>query len=232
MKKYFLLLSVVALFNLKGKTQSVAINTNGSTADGSALLDISSTTKGVLIPRMSATDKVNIANPATGLLIYQDNGLDGFYYNQGTPGSPIWLKVGTEKTTVGFSATTSALQTFTAGVTAKVLYATEEYDVANNFVPGATSQFTAPSNGIYHFDVKTSVLTGTDQRCDISLFVNSIQKKTNFGYNVGAFLNLQISSDLKLVAGDIVEVQMSVQAGGQQLPGVSAYIWFNGHKVN
>ncbi len=41
--------------------------------DGTAILDVTSSNKGVLLPRValtSATDKVTISNPATGLLVY------------------------------------------------------------------------------------------------------------------------------------------------------------------
>ena len=53
--------------------------------DGSALLDITSTTRGMLIPRMSKTEKNGILSPATGLLIFQ-NAPDsiGFYYYNGS----------------------------------------------------------------------------------------------------------------------------------------------------
>lgn len=65
------------------KAQSVSINTDGSTANSSAMLDIKSATKGLLIPRVTKAQKFAIATPATGLLIYQ-TGPDsiGFYYYQ------------------------------------------------------------------------------------------------------------------------------------------------------
>ncbi|MFZ1786421.1 MAG: tail fiber domain-containing protein [Ferruginibacter sp.] len=67
------------------KGQSLAINTDGSTANPSALLDIKSTNKGLLIPRMNKTERNAILTPATGLLVYQtapDSA--GFYYHNGT----------------------------------------------------------------------------------------------------------------------------------------------------
>ncbi|MEO8146408.1 MAG: T9SS type A sorting domain-containing protein [Bacteroidia bacterium] len=51
-----------------------------ATANSSALLDVSSTTKGLLIPRMTKTQRDAIASPATGLLIYQTNGYAGLYF--------------------------------------------------------------------------------------------------------------------------------------------------------
>ncbi len=50
--------------------QSVAINTDGSTANTSALLDVKSTTKGMLIPRMSKVQRNSIVPPANGLIVY------------------------------------------------------------------------------------------------------------------------------------------------------------------
>lgn len=64
--------------------QSVAINGSGSTADASAMLDVSSTSKGMLIPRMTNAQRNAISTPATGLMIYQTDGTVGFYYYDGS----------------------------------------------------------------------------------------------------------------------------------------------------
>jgi hypothetical protein len=52
-------------------------------------LDISSTTAGLLAPRMTAAQKTAIATPANGLLIYQTDGTAGFYYYNGTTWTPF-----------------------------------------------------------------------------------------------------------------------------------------------
>lgn len=75
--------------------QSVGINASGSAPDASAMLDISSSSKGLLIPRIalsSLTDNTTVTNPATSLLVYSSGGAvpDGYYYNSGTPASPVW----------------------------------------------------------------------------------------------------------------------------------------------
>lgn len=64
----FLLLTVVIGVNLYSQTGSVGIGT--TTPNNSAALDIQSTTKGVLIPRMSSVQRSAISSPATGLLVY------------------------------------------------------------------------------------------------------------------------------------------------------------------
>ncbi len=48
------------------------------------MLDIKSTDKGVLIPRMTIVQRDAILQPATGLMIYQTDGIKGFYYFDGS----------------------------------------------------------------------------------------------------------------------------------------------------
>lgn len=74
--------------------QSVSINTDGTPPDSSAILDVKSSSKGLLIPRMNRTQRDAINKPATGLVIYQIDGQSGFYYNSGTANSPIWKIMG------------------------------------------------------------------------------------------------------------------------------------------
>lgn len=95
--KFLPLLSLLSL-SFYVSAQNVAINTDGSTANSSSMLDIKSTTKGVLIPRMTAAQKTAIVTPATGLLVYQTDGTSGFYYNSGTPAIPSWQFVSTGAT--------------------------------------------------------------------------------------------------------------------------------------
>jgi len=51
----------------------VGINTDNSAPNASAMLDIKSTVKGLLVPRMTRTQRYTIANPAEGLMVYCTN---------------------------------------------------------------------------------------------------------------------------------------------------------------
>ncbi|MEP6796256.1 MAG: hypothetical protein ABJB16_18150 [Saprospiraceae bacterium] len=87
-----LLLLVSAVFvSLTSFAQSISISNSGTAPDASAMLDVKSTDKGLLVPRMTAADRGYIATPATGLIVYQMDGASGFYYNGGTPQSPSWV---------------------------------------------------------------------------------------------------------------------------------------------
>lgn len=72
------------LFTANGFSQSVSISENAINPDTTAMLDVSSTKKGLLIPRMTAQQKSAITSPATGLLVYQTDTDPGFYYYNGT----------------------------------------------------------------------------------------------------------------------------------------------------
>jgi hypothetical protein len=61
--------------------QNVAINTDGSNADPSAILDVKSNNKGMLVPRMTTTQRTGIASPAPGLLVYDTDSNNFWFYN-------------------------------------------------------------------------------------------------------------------------------------------------------
>lgn len=84
-KRYFKIFTLLAasLLTTAGFSQSVSINNTGAAADSTSMLDVSSTAKGLLIPRMTAQQRTAIAGPATGLLVYQTDGDPGFYYFNG-----------------------------------------------------------------------------------------------------------------------------------------------------
>jgi trimeric autotransporter adhesin len=63
------------------KTGSVGIGT--TSPDNSAILDLSSNTKGFLLPRMTLQERTAIVNPAKGLIVYQTNLISGAYIYDG-----------------------------------------------------------------------------------------------------------------------------------------------------
>ena len=80
MKHFFTLLAAVLLT----ATTYAQIGINNENPDASAALDITSTTGGLLVPRMTETQRDAISPAATGLMIYQTDGTAGFYYYNGS----------------------------------------------------------------------------------------------------------------------------------------------------
>jgi len=58
------------IINYSFSQEGVAINKTGNQPANSAILDISSTEQGILIPRLTTAQRNAIPSPATGLLIY------------------------------------------------------------------------------------------------------------------------------------------------------------------
>ena len=83
---------VLCLAFLSGKAQT-GIGT--TTPNASAKLDITSTDKGLLIPRMSKAQREAITLPAAanGLMVYQTDDLSGFYVNNSTTTTLSWTRV-------------------------------------------------------------------------------------------------------------------------------------------
>ena len=108
----FCILNLAYCINLSA--QGVAINTIGNVADASAMLDISSSSKGLLIPRvnlLSTTDVITIPNPANSLLVYNlsasmTGGRVGFwYYNTSIP---AWVQAIGPTGSTGFTGSTGS----------------------------------------------------------------------------------------------------------------------------
>jgi len=114
MKKIFTLLAaalslmIISLSPLKA--QSVAINIDGTTAHGSAILDIKSITKGMLAPRMTTAQRTAIATPAAGLLVY-DTDTNSFWFYNGSAWSNL------SASGMGGSGTINYVSRFTAANT-------------------------------------------------------------------------------------------------------------------
>ncbi len=84
MKK--IIITILTIVSLKAMPQTNKFPSTGSAGIGtvtpaaSSLLEMKSTSKGLLIPRMTQAQRDAIASPAEGLMIYQTDGTPGFYY--------------------------------------------------------------------------------------------------------------------------------------------------------
>src|ERR1700722_1030346 len=83
MKKIYLLTSLVFILSPIPAHAQVAINTDGSQPDGSAMLDIKSGAKGLLIPRMTTAQRSAVGTPADGLMVYDTDTKGVWVYQSG-----------------------------------------------------------------------------------------------------------------------------------------------------
>ena len=222
MKKITLLLALVIGF-AKGFSQNVSINNSGTAPDPSAQLDISAIDKGILIPRMTASERMLIKSPAEGLMVYQKDAPAGFYFYNGTSWTAMSSAV--VPGSFNFSYKGSAAQGFNGGVATIVNFPVQNY--FNNVV-FTNSIFTAPSSGIYSFSVNINIYGNSATSTGMGFYVNNVARSTStFNITSGVFQNIGYTDNLSLASGDQVTVQVQPSA---YISGFA--INFSGYKIN
>src|SRR5688572_22605305 len=134
-----------AFIVLATATTHAQVGVGTATPAPSAQLDIVSTTKGLLIPRMTSAQRTGIASPAEGLLVYQTDAPAGLYLVL----SGVWTLIGQ----TGPQGPAGAPATLTFSFLSKTSdYTITPGDVANNLVIKNSSNsvvtFTLPSASI------------------------------------------------------------------------------------
>ena len=76
--RFAIFTAIIMLFIAQNASAQVGIGT--SNPDNSAMLDVTSTTKGFLAPRVTSVQRNLIPSPATGLLVYDKDSTCFFYY--------------------------------------------------------------------------------------------------------------------------------------------------------
>lgn len=199
---YFLLFYFIPLATY---AQSVGISKTAITPDASSILELKSTTQGLLIPRMLSAERSAILSPSTGLMVYQTDVPSGFYYFEGS----AWKQVG--------AAQTPSSINFRCSNSGQAVYASIrnllDFDVPA-FVNNCTyinRAFTAPSSGIYKFDINLNIYSSTVGTIDVALNINQLYdpySHLRFTVTAGSLQGQGVTfSDLiNLAEGDKVSV--------------------------
>lgn len=120
------ILSLVAAVFVYCVTHAQSIGINNTTPDSSAVLDITSSSKGLLIPRMSTAERIAISRPATGLMVFDSTIKQYFFY-----GSGVWTAISNGSHAVNYVGNSYLGQTSGSGSSG-----TSEGTVANRFIIG------------------------------------------------------------------------------------------------
>lgn len=83
----FAIIAIILFLNNPIKAQ-VSINLDNTDPDPSAMLDVKSSERGILIPRMTSLQRNSISNPAIGLFVF-DTSTNSFWYYSGL----IWKEI-------------------------------------------------------------------------------------------------------------------------------------------
>ena len=94
MKNLYTKLSILLLiiFSSFASFSQVLITDDGTTnPDGSAMLEIKSSDKGMLIPRLTTLQRTSIGSPVAGLLVYDTTAGSFFIYGKNSKGTNAWI---------------------------------------------------------------------------------------------------------------------------------------------
>lgn len=204
----------------------VGIGTN--TPNSSTVLDVTSTTKGVLLPRLSSTERNAIVNPATGLIIFNTT-LNCMEINQGLPATPNWTCM-MNSTTSSTSNGTAVISSYTcAGGGMGNMYVGESvsgvtHNLTVNVISTGTYNLSITNNGVTFSGAGTFSSTGSQ-----NILLSASGTPTSLGthaYQVNATGGCSFSRDVvnSSTNGTAVVSSYSCAAGsaGNLVVGTSA----------
>lgn len=131
-----------------------------------------------------------------------------------------------------FRAYDSGGTTLTDNTVVQINLATEVYDYNNNF---ASSAYTAPVAGVYHFNgaVSISGAVATGVTAIIYIYVNGAEHTRGGRLVPTDNQGMVIGADMLLAAGDVVTLRfLQDSAGGEATTTGSNLTWFSGHLVH
>ncbi len=190
-KLFFFLFGIFVLVKFSF-SQNVVVNSSGASGDASAGLDVDFTNKGLLVPRMTQAQRDALSSPATSLLIYQTNNTSGYYFNSGTPGTPIWSRFlstassGTSWTLAGNATTTPGTDFIGTSDNQDLVFKTNNAEVARIQADGFVAIGTSSPQDFVHFmknvnDATNLHITNTNAGSMSSAGI-SIESDVNSGF--------------------------------------------------
>lgn len=173
-----LIIFAISCINLAAFSQSGSVGIGTSTPHTSAVLEVQSTDKGMLIPRMTSMQRTSIATPAAGLLVF-DNTTGTFWFYNGN----AWKEISGNNSNPNWASSGSHIYNSNPG-NVGIGTSTPNYDLT----------ISRPSPSIGFFDTANNhasgLITGDSANLEISAY-----KRPPVDQNDPGNLILQVNSD-------------------------------------
>ena len=180
---------------------SAQVGIGTSNPDASSVLEIQSTSKGLLIPKLSKTQRDAINSPAVGLLLYQIDNNPGFYYYTA---SNTWIRIGEETiitaNTASITTNQGAITTNTSSITTNQgAITTNTSSITANINDIATNTASITSNlGV----IGSNTISITSNQGAITTNTSSITSNTNkIAANTAS-----ITSNLRVIGSNTISI--------------------------
>ncbi|MDP1815404.1 MAG: hypothetical protein Q8K92_13225 [Leadbetterella sp.] len=218
MKKLFTLGALLFASTAFAQTENVGIGT--AQPDKSAILDLSSSNKGFLLPRMSESQRLTIVKPAQGLQVYQTDGTAGLYVFNGkdwenasksvAAATDPWLRGGNAISAGEFIGTTNpeplvfkvngnfSGKINSTGLVSFGIGAGQNNSANYNIAMGAYSLYantTGLGNVAIGYDVMSTTTTGVSGNNNIGIGSSTLQNNRG-SKNIALGVNAMISNTL------------------------------------
>ncbi|MCB9251374.1 MAG: hypothetical protein H6605_02845 [Flavobacteriales bacterium] len=213
--------------SLKGGTTNTLIKFQDDSTGVNSMITDNGQTVGINQGTMDPNAKLDIngrikirgGSPGKGKVLTSDS-LGLASWQDGAGGSKV-----------GFSAKFSSGFNIPSGGAYYMNYGTEDFDHGNNF---ADTAFTAPADGVYHFDVlatwyQFSTATGYNY---INLRVNGATYTINYQPNLSTLVvTNEVSANIELKKGDTVTCTIYQNSGATQVLNFTSSNRFSGYRV-
>ena len=198
-----------------------------TTPDASSILDVESTDKGILIPRLTTVQINAITNPANGLMVYNTD-LNEFHFNCGTAAIPDWVKT-SHSISVKYSNTDIASNLNSAAYTNIPIFGSIDWNDDTTLYSVAGNVLTINTTGRYKITANIAYTVPdpgntTRQRVSVEAQIaingtptgaigNTGYVRYNSGHNEAS---LHITEVFNITAGQTISVQ--TVRGGNSAP--------------
>ena len=216
MKQKFILLSAIAGLTFSTVHAQVGIGT--ATPNTTAALDIQSTTRGMLVPRMNASQRTSITTPAQGLMVYQTDAPIGLWMYVNSQ----WLRMTTTADVGSGSLAKASAANTSSSVIAVVLGGTavplpNAQFLSGITVNGANTNFTVATTGTYRISYNLTTTAALLMSTQVTQNGTGIAALTvSPTISLSSFRSEAI---VNLVAGDVLQLQMFGLLGAATLSG-------------
>jgi len=208
-------------------TRSGGVGIGTSAPDASALLDLTSTTRGFLPPRMNSGQRAAISAPAEGLIVYDTDDDELYIRKNGN-----WKKLA-DNTEVAFRVHRTTSQTVTLNTFEQLDWTAEDFDTSSAFDLGA-NVFQPTVAGYYYLNATVLGVNAADDHVTVVIRKNGTGINWSKSFGNGSSADVTVNGHtLVYLNGTTDQIDVQVRhANGTNINGNADTTYFEGFLIS